>query len=255
MSGSVEIKSLDQYMHLKSEGAKFTGQSYLFWEYIRLLHEIKPTYFLLENVVMAKKWQTVINEAIGYEPIHINSSLVSAQNRPRLYWTNIPNVQIPKDKNILLDNVLSETASTDDVSHCQTVQKNMEKLQEKYGYIPTRFNAYNCAEIKDKACALSRGSMVTSSCATLLFVPLKNGIHIVQNGILDGKYNTKLMDGRYNIRKLSIMEMERLQTLPDNYTNVAGVGNQKRCSAIGNGWTVDVIAHILSYLKNDVHSH
>ena len=249
VSGSVEIKSLNQYLQLKEKGASFTGQSYLFWEYVRLLHEIKPDYFLLENVVMAKKWQTIINEAFGIDPIKINSSLVSAQNRPRLYWTNIPNVHEPEDMKISIDDILTDNAPTEDVSHCKTVKKGMDKLQMKYGYIPSKFNAYNGSEIKTKACALSRGSMVTSSCATLIFVPVKNDVHTIKNGILDKTYNTKLPDGKYNIRKLSITEMERLQTLPDDYTKVTGIGSQKRSAAIGNGWTVDVIAHIFASVK------
>ena len=249
ISDAIEIKSLDQYLKLKESEANFTGQSYLFWEYMRLIHEIHPKYFLLENVVMSKKWRAVINEAIGIEPLQINSSLVSAQNRPRLYWTNIPNVSVPEDKKIFLDDILSDLASTDDVSHCQTVKKCFPKLQAKYGYIPSKFNAYNCSEINQKACALSRGSMVTSSCASLIFVPVENGVHTVKNGILNDLYKTKLPDRNYNIRKLSITEMERLQTLPDGYTEVPNVGIQKRSSAIGNAWTVDVISHILRHIR------
>ena len=124
-------------------------------------------------------------------------------------------------------------------------------MMKKYGYIPERFNAYNASQIKDKGCALSRGSMVTSSCATLLFVKCKNGLHSVKNGILDGEYKTKLSDGKYNIRRLSLLECERLQTLPDNYTAVLGVSNQKRNEIIGNAWTVDVIAHIFSFLQEE----
>ena len=92
--------------------------------------------------------------------------------------------------------------------------------------------------------------MVTSSCATLLFVKCDNGVHSVKNGILNNLYPIKLQDGNYNLRRLSLTEMERLQTLPDNYTNITGVGLQKRSTTIGNGWTVDVIAHIFSFLPN-----
>jgi DNA (cytosine-5)-methyltransferase 3A len=72
----------------------FDGKSGLFWEYVRVLDEVKPTYFLLENVVMKKEWEKIITDVLGVEPIKINSSLVSAQNRVRLYWTNIPNVRV-----------------------------------------------------------------------------------------------------------------------------------------------------------------
>jgi hypothetical protein len=120
---------------------------------------------------------------------------------------------------------------------------------EKYGYIPERFNAYNASEIRDKACALSRGSMITSSCATLMFVKVEDGVHEVQSGILNGQYKTKLGDGRYNIRKLDLTEIERLQDLPDGYTDGLGISEQKRTEMIGNGWTVDVIRHIFSYVE------
>lgn len=247
MSGEIEILSLDQYLSLKESGADFIGESYLFWEYCRLLKEVCPKYFLLENVVMSKKWAEIITKAIGLTPIKINSSVVSAQSRPRLYWTNIPNVSPPEEKQIILKDILDSNADTKDVSECDTVQKALPRLQKKYGYIPEMFNAYNTTEITNKAPTLSRGSMVTSSCATTIFVKCDGGKHIVKDGVLDGIYNTKLCNGRYNLRKLSGMEIERLQTLPDEYTN--GVSYSKRSSLCGNAWTVDVIAHIFFGLK------
>lgn len=88
-----EIYTLDRYMELKRAGFEFEGQSYLFWEYIRILHELREAnpnvYFLLENVEMGKKWEAVLSEAIGVQGVHINSALVSAQIRKRIYWTNI----------------------------------------------------------------------------------------------------------------------------------------------------------------------
>lgn len=255
VSGDTEILSLDQYLTLKEQQVKFDGQSYLFWEYCRLLREINPTYFLLENVVMAKKWESVITEALNTPPIKINSSLMSAQNRPRLYWTNIEGVKLPNDLKITLNDILSPNADTKDVSYCLTVQRSFPRLMKKYGYIPQKFNAYNATEIKDKACALSRGSMITSSCATLLFVPDKNGVHTVKDGKLDKTYPTKLADGTYNLRKLNLTEIERLQNLPDGYTNINGVGEQKRTEMIGNGWTVNIISHIFSHIKEKHDEH
>ena len=102
----IDITTLEQYLDLKQSGFKFEGESYLFWEYVRLLKEIKPKYFLLENVKMSKKWKDVISRALGVEPILINSELVSAQSRERLYWTNIPNISQPNDKHIYIDNIL-----------------------------------------------------------------------------------------------------------------------------------------------------
>jgi DNA (cytosine-5)-methyltransferase 3A len=113
-----EILTLEHYLELKSDGYEFEGQSYLFWEYMRILKEVKPKYFLLENVEMGEKWEKVLSKAIGVNGIHLNSSLVSAQNRKRIYWTNIgmkPGglfgdlesiIKQPKDKGILLKDIL-----------------------------------------------------------------------------------------------------------------------------------------------------
>jgi DNA-cytosine methyltransferase len=113
-----EILTLEHYLQLKAEGYEFEGQSYLFWEYMRLLNECKPKYFLLENVEMGEKWERVLSKAIGLNGIHINSALVSAQNRKRIYWTNIGHepgglfgdlvckIEQPKDMGILLKDIL-----------------------------------------------------------------------------------------------------------------------------------------------------
>ena len=103
---NIEVTSLKQYLKLKKEGFEFEGQSYLYWEFVRIVDLFKPQYFLLENVLMPKKWKDVISDGLGVEPIRINSSLVSAQNRDRLYWTNIPGISIPEDKGILLSDVI-----------------------------------------------------------------------------------------------------------------------------------------------------
>src|SRR5574344_1636981 len=88
-----EIYTLDHYLELKQQGFEFEGQSYLFWEYVRILNELRETnpniLFMLENVEMGKRWEAVINEALGIVGVHINSALVSAQVRKRIYWTNI----------------------------------------------------------------------------------------------------------------------------------------------------------------------
>ena len=115
---NIEILTLDHYLELKSQNFEFEGQSYLFWEYMRILEELRvinPNIkFLLENVVMGEKWQNILTRAIGISPIQINSALVCAQNRNRVYWTNIAaepdglfgdlvcKIPQPKDKGILL---------------------------------------------------------------------------------------------------------------------------------------------------------
>lgn len=118
----IEILDLNHYLQLKSESFEFEGQSYLFWEYMRILRELQQVnpdvYFFLENVEMGEKWEHVISKAIGVKGIHINSALVSAQNRRRIYWTNIgmqPGglfgdmesiIPQPKDRGILLKDIL-----------------------------------------------------------------------------------------------------------------------------------------------------
>lgn len=105
-----EITTLDRYLELKEEGFKFAGQSYLFWEYVRVLEEVRKAnpnvLFLLENVRMLSKWEDVINRTLGVKGVHINSSLVSAQVRKRIYWTNIADIPQPEDKRIFLRDIL-----------------------------------------------------------------------------------------------------------------------------------------------------
>lgn len=119
-----EIYTLERYLELKSEGFQFEGQSYLFWEYMRILTDIRKynpdVKFLLENVEMGDKWERILSEAIGVFGVHINSALVSAQNRKRIYWTNIrvkevglfgelhSDIPQPEDEGILLKDILEE---------------------------------------------------------------------------------------------------------------------------------------------------
>ena len=121
-----EIYTLERYLELKRAGFEFEGESYLFWEYIRILHEIRENnqdvYFMLENVEMGKKWENVLSEAIGLRGVHINSALVSAQNRRRIYWTNIrtrreglfgevfTDIPQPKDRHLCLHDIIDEKA-------------------------------------------------------------------------------------------------------------------------------------------------
>lgn len=109
---NIEITDLDQYLDLKIMGFEFTGQSYLFWEYMRILTEVQKynpdVKFLLENVVMSKKWEAVLTKAIGVDPVKINSNLLSAQNRKRLYWTNIAEIMQPEDEGIFIRDILED---------------------------------------------------------------------------------------------------------------------------------------------------
>jgi len=139
---NLEITNLESYLDLKEKGFEFEGQSYLFWEYIRLLRELKPKYFLLENVVMIQKWKKIITKAIGVEPVLINSALLSAQNRKRLYWTNIQGdtktftgyrISQPKDKGIVLKDILETNNKSDLFDGSLNDGKNGYKSKIKTG--------------------------------------------------------------------------------------------------------------------------
>ena len=207
---NIEITSLEQYNELKNNGFKFKGESYLFWEYVRLLNEIKPKYFLLENVKMSKKWQIIITNALGVEPILINSSLVSAQNRPRLYWTNIPDVEQPKDRNIQFKDIINN----------------------EYEFKPLTNWFFSKWGDKRKIDSLRTINANKSFCVTT------NKSH---------SKNYYLSDDKTMARMLERDEVERLQTVPNGYTD--SVTKTEAHKMLGNGWTVDVISHIFSYIK------
>ena len=307
-----EILTLDHYLELKADGFEFEGQSYLFWEYMRLLNEVKPKYFLLENVMMGEKWEQVLSKAIGVKPIEINSALVSAQNRRRLYWTNIglepqglfgdleSTIQQPKDKGILLKDILeSDVDEKYDLSEKakkllgnNLIQKSINKTKSMtidssyYKGVGVRCN--DCRQIvhntmprssttgKGGTGPLSRADGKTYCLDTgntnaieifnnkRLNETLSNN-ELVENCLIDS-YNQSIhldksitISTRVNasscthiyknsrIRRLTPIECERLQTVADNYTN--HVSDSQRYKMIGNGWTIDVIVHILSYGK------
>lgn len=197
------------------DGTGFDGSSKLFWEYVRLLKEIKPKYFLLENVVMRQEWQDIISEAVGVQPIAINSRLLSAQNRPRLYWTNIPNIEQPEDLGLTLSDILVSP---------NRVADNLWLSDKAKDYMSRERNGkprweYHTNPLDGK-----------SACLTA------NMFKGVPYGVI-----------REKMRRLTPIECERLQTLPDDYTK--GVSNTQRYKMIGNGWTADVIAHIFKNIK------
>jgi len=229
------------------DGSGFDGKSKLFWEFVRVLKETKPTYFLLENVVMKKEWEQIITDTLGVEPIKINSSLVSAQNRNRLYWTNIPNIEQPKDKEISLQDIL------------------FSDVDEKY-YLTDKGTSYitKNERLKKKFTALNGGKALTlmsqynqSKNGTFLCVDGNGRIDTEKTGTLTQRYykgvenygSNPFLLTEHKFRKLTPVECERLQTIPDNYTDC--VSDTQRYKMIGNGWTIDVIAHIFKNLKNE----
>jgi len=153
-----EILTLQRYKELKKGGFEFEGQSYLFWEYVRILKETKPKYFFLENVMMSEKWEKLISKTLGVNPIMINSSLVSAQNRKRLYWTNIgletdktdlfggvkSIIKQPEDKGILLKDILEKEVDSKYFLSDKMIsffEENSKKMKEKgngFRFEPTK---------------------------------------------------------------------------------------------------------------------
>lgn len=213
------------------QGFSFSGKmlnfndsrSKLFFEYVRAINECHPKYFLLENVVMKQEWQDIISSYLGVEPIEINSALISAQNRRRLYWTNIPNVQQPKDKSIKLVDILDNKSM---LNPAAIRGRSIAGYDKK---------TVQCLEVRDKY-------VDKSNCLTT--VDKDNVLTSLSSGRYPDVFNRKLPFRYYTTK-----EMCRLQTLPDDYLNM--IPDSAARKALGNGWTVDVIAHIFSYLPDE----
>jgi len=260
------------------QGFSFAGKqlnfddprSKLFFEFVRLLKETKPKYFLLENVRMKKEYQDVISEHLGVEPVMINSALVSAQNRVRLYWTNIPGLEQPEDKGVLLKDIL-EGGVGDREPNVLVVKEATKK-----GY--TEIDEGDCFDLTFPNSKTRRGRNMKSKCNCLTAANYDYMVFENKSATKKGKayalthsytgavaWNSierkqrtmvpvsqcdiddpNVVDG-YHYRKLTPMECERLQTVPDGYTE--GVSNTQRYKMLGNGWTVDVICHLLKGIK------
>jgi DNA-cytosine methyltransferase len=303
------------------QGFSFAGKqlnfndprSKLFFEYVRILQELRSVnpaiIFLLENVPMKKEYQDVISEQLGVLPIRINSDLVSAQNRKRLYWTNLPGVDQPEDKGIFLKDIILENQIVDPLSegHLNWLSKNFEtQINKKYSSIGSE----KAITMTARQYANWNGNYWFEKLASYI-VPFKDSLKILDKEVERGKVGyfgkdsqanrvyyvhgkaitlygeagggaarmgqylmgcitpdrlEKRQNGqRFNtgekfytlttqsrhgilvegyIRKLTPVECERLQTLPDEYTQ--GVSDSQRYKMLGNGWTVDVISHILT---------
>jgi DNA (cytosine-5)-methyltransferase 3A len=237
------------------QGFSFAGKqlafddprSKLFFEFVRLLKELKPKYFLLENVRMKKEYLDIISKYLGVEPIKINSSLLSAQNRVRYYWTNIPNIEQPKEKGIVLKDILQ-------ADHEEKTVKDTKRNQRHY------------RSFEDKSLCLTATAYKGAGNNGMTLVPIQvgmatdiNGHDILKriysaqgksptlNACTGGNREPKIASNMTLYRKLTPIECERLQTVPENYTN--GVSNTQRYKMLGNGWTVDVITHILKNMS------
>jgi len=163
---------------------------------------------------MKKEYLDAITDLVGVEPILINSALVSAQNRQRCYWTNLPVAGQPEDKGLVLKDIL-EPSVTNFLSETTAMRSRTQR---------------NVRDVADKANALTATSYKGSQ---------SNGVTVVKGG----NQEAKIAEYGERWRVLTPLECERLQTVPDNYTE--GVSNTQRYKMLGNGWTVDVICHIL----------
>lgn len=201
----IKVTNYEQYLKLKKEGKEFT-ESCLFWEFIRLVKELKPKYFFLENTKMNSMWLYLITKELGVEPVLINSSLLSAQNRDRYYWTNLPGFVYPKDKGITFDQIVSGGISCGKRGREVGRTSDNKKIWERNLTYRSDGKA-NC--------------VVTSPSSTNLYE--KNGI----------------------IQPITIEMAEKLQTWPIGYTNVPGLSKASKYHALGNGWTKNVIVHFL----------
>ena len=228
-------------------------RSKLFFVFAEILEKLKAknpdVLFLLENVIMKKEWRDVISDTLGVQPIEINSNLLSAQNRPRQYWTNIEGVKVPEDKGVrlidILEDVPLETVEKNGVKFATNTGKGISEQQMELVHMvdgEVRINqatkqGYIVAEpgdgvnIQFPTSKTRRGRVVKGKSPTL-----------------DTSCEVCIYTGEA-IRQYTLTELERLQTLPDGYTEAEGVSEDARRKAIGNGWTTEVITYIFSHIK------
>lgn len=258
------------------QGGLDDPRSALFYEYVRLLSEVQQynlnVKFLLENVRMKKDSLNLITLVMGVEPEFINSALVSAQNRQRYYWTNIPGVCQPEDRGIVLADILETGVADRDKSFC--IDANYWKGGNLKSYFEKHrrqlvFEARNGKKVEINDYDINRPKTVYET-RTELGKKLRrehfkltgndsskrgpeHKKYVVQKHeksnclvTVDSELNM-VIDKEFYYRKLTPIECERLQTVPDNYTN--HVSNTQRYKMLGNGWTVDVVAHIFKGLN------
>lgn len=204
-------------------------RSGLFWDLARAIQQVRPKYFFVENnYKMPEDDLQTISKTLGVKPILINSALLSAQQRKRLYWTNISIPALPKDKCLSVIDIIEKQDRENLISEvCFNGKEKIINKQKK----PLRIGTIGKG---------GQGERVYSIYGKSVTLTANGG----GRGAKTGLY---LIDGK--VRKLTAKEAERLQTLPDDYSKAEGVSETQRLKTIGNGWTVDVIAHIFTNLK------
>lgn len=242
------------------QGFSFAGKglnfedprSKLFFEFVRLKNETQPKYWMLENVKMKAEHQNIISEILGVKPILINSELVSAQSRDRLYWTNIPIIELPTDKGILLKDIIEIGEPIKDKS--QTILATLYKENAKS--MIKRNKAGLLVKMSSENPRIKELSITDRGIRPHRNDKRKSGISEIgtihypdtKSYTITANHAPKVLTEIIGWRKLTPKECERLQTVPDNYTDC--VSNTQRYKMLGNGWTVDVITHIFGSLLN-----
>lgn len=232
------------------EGLK-GARSGLFYEYLRILQELKPTWFILENVAsMPKEARAEITKALGVEPIMIDAALVSGQTRKRLFWTNIPNVTQPADRGIMLKDILEPVVDEKYYVKEETLKKMRSWGNPQSGRI---------RDIFGKSVTLQAGGGGAGAKTGLYVIVTRprgknegavnehKAPTLTTSSFEHNNYLWELIDnGEARVRRLTPIECERLQGLPDNYTNRAS--DTERYRMCGNAFNANVIAHILSFI-------
>ena len=222
---SIDITTLEQYLELSSAGFEFEGYSYLFWEYMRIKTGLQPDYYLLENVKMSSYWKDILTGAIGNEPILINSSLQSAQNRNRLYWTNIQGIQQPADLNLSPADVLPDNLPAFTIEQFKpSVRNNI--VREYSDILRSTKMLYQCectSGWQDNKVGITKSPTLRAMNTFCLIRTANN-----------------------SVRRVTPTDCEILQTVPIGFTE--GVSATQRMKMLGNGWTILIISHIFSYL-------
>lgn len=242
------------------QGFSFAGKglnfedprSKLFFEFVRLKNETQPKYWMLENVKMKAEHQNIISEILGVKPILINSELVSAQSRERLFWTNIPIAELPTDKGILLKDIIEIGEPIKDKS--QTILATLYKENAKS--MIKRNKAGLLVKMSSENPRIKELSITDRGIRPHRNDKRKSGISEIgtihypdtKSYTITANHAPKVLTEIIGWRKLTPKECERLQTVPDNYTDC--VSDTQRYKMLGNGWTVDVIAHIFGSLLN-----
>ena len=194
-------------------------RSKLFWEYVRILQEVKPKYFLLENVVMKQEWQDIISEALGVKPIMIDSSLTSAATRKRLYWTNIPGVGQPEDLGITFGDIRERDVQEGSIYYTDKGLDWIRRHEKRTG-------------------------------KTLRIIGDSDKMQMLEASMYK-KYSSQRFFGiedTHGLRYITVTECERCMNVPDGYTDCCS--NTQRYKQLGNGWEVNTITHIFRMLKN-----